>query len=284
MKYILICLCFLTSGLFAQSKNAKVTDFKRDQRQGVVVVTYTLEAIRDQKLFNVQLKGTLNGNPLNIKSVDGTQDVTVGRNKELIWYLTRDNYSELQGVLGFDVVASNPNDRDMDGFIDGIDKCPDVSGPYEGCESPQLQSQPCLSLPATAGLGAVAAGGLALVLSGAKKASDVKNGEVYQLYQTNLSENDPVFTEAGYQNRQDAFDTINKEYRSGSILLFTGMAMIATAGTTWLIRKLNCNNRNDSEASIPYVTPRWEPLIGNIEGPTPLMGVGIRYQIYSSRK
>ena len=258
--------------------NAVFKDFKVDINNQAVIITYDLNPVGNYKMFDIRVEGTLNDQKLNIRTLSKNENITTGRDLEVIWHAGKDGYSALQGALGIEVFGFNRLDLDMDGVGDIADKCPDAPGSVanKGCPNDRPINQPCLNLPSSAGLGVVAAGGLGLLITGAAKASSAKDGDVYILYSENTDPSDPIYQENGYPDRKSAYDDANKEYKNGQYLMYGGLAMIGTAATIWAVRKARCSKlRKGTYGANPRLQPKFNMIDKN--GYTSNIGVGLSY-------
>ncbi len=253
---ILALICCSAALILAQNNNATVTDFEVDVTNQAVIISFDLESVGKYKLFNIRVEGKLDEDKLTIQHLNKKENIKAGKNNEVIWFAGKDGYKALQGELSFEIIVSNPLDRDMDGIGDLEDKCLDTYGvPPSGCPLGNRIDQPCLNLPAAAGLGGTALTGLGLMISGAAKSSDVKNGELYKMYLTHKNPNDPIYQENGYTNRREAYDAINKEYKTGQYMMYGGLAILSTAATIWIVRKVSCKRLNKPR----YTQGRFRP-------------------------
>ncbi len=231
---------------FSQISNVKT---RINDEQDKVTITYDLA--RDPKItfYHIKVKITLDNELVTATGLTGDVgiQVTSGLGKKIVWDVTKD-LSEISGELKVEVTTDSKP----------------VNPPC----------RPINAVPAYAGLGTVAASGLGLLIGGLSLQNT--SAELYDVYKTNLSPDNPVYAEL---SREDHYAEANKKHKTATALMSGGGAIMVVGGAILVTRLIKIKKYNrDCSRRMGFVPDiDIQPAVVSA-GIAPGFGLGLTYR------
>jgi hypothetical protein len=223
--------------LYAQVNPVSGVIVKPNADQDKVTITYNLQPNARMRCYIVTLKINMDGQVITASGLSGDigQCVFPGMGKKVIWDALTD-VTELTGELKVDVTA--------------------VGVPI-----------PCTKLnavPVYAGLGGVAASGFGLLIAGLTQEGNSK--DLYTVYKANLDPSASVFSDL---SRDDHYSEANSKHKTGQVLTYGGIGVIAVGGYILVTRlmQVKAYNRKCAGNGTTYNEPkrlRFEPKVNSV--------------------
>lgn len=231
----LILACFISFSA-VQAQIVSNVNWDLDANQENIIITYNLNKQGNSNYFQVSVRATLNGAPLEVKTLSGDAGdyIRSGEGKRIIWNVVAD-VKEMQGDLKILVVAIDPLNPSANNTNPATNNTNTNTQPT----TPSTQKYET-RVPVWAGVaggGGIGAAGIALIVAGLSQESDSK--ELYEVYESNLDPTSSIYTEL---SRDEYYEEANSKHKKGQWMTYGGIAALA-GGAYIIINRIIWNKK-----------------------------------------
>lgn len=206
--------------------NISNVDWSYDAETEAITITYDLARVGAEKYFHISIGAILDGQPLTPSREALTGDIgeyiRAGLGKKIVWDATQDIVFTENASLKFKVTASK------------------IVSPTDGPSTNYIPTEPNIFVPIGAG---VLGGGLVAAGIAAQHSDPIKIYEnTCDEGNVSVSESNLTPNASGKSPCDELYDDAQKKYKTGGLLLTSGIGILVSGGSFYIKQMLDYNN------------------------------------------